>query len=864
MKLLKSLDLRFADSRMETEYSAIKKQSIMRDFEVTVIIVFLVTLTVFIENLIKEFKAQSIISGVTLVILACIFMVRKVCKNYIEYLALFEIIFYDVYRLYIMEVQYPTTSKAASFFSGYTYAIIQLVLLSKISKTFTKISVLALLFAMRFAFIYGWIDPKSTSWITIIRSVITDVLVLYYFYFDDKIQRKNFENLYQSREELVKFKELLDDSLPQSVTVVDCENLEPLFANKAFMAMFESLPSEFLAPVANHSEGPFCELTHQANLEKCKPYLGMLQVEQLSASQLETQLQFAQSSSDLGAVIKSMIEDGLLRQKAVTISASYLNEEQRRSYEVKLKKIRWNGQDAIAILFNDITDQENLIALKLASANKDKIIGTVSHELRTPLSSIIGLLNMAEKIVEDSEALEYIRLSKDNAQLLHSLVNSHLDLQQITAGKFRLNPASVNIYKVVNDITRLFQFQTKQKGIYLEAVIDKDVHEYMMTDEGRLKQILINLIGNAIKFTSKGGIRVEMKQSLHEFESDYLYISVIDTGIGIKEDDVKKLFTPFESLEDGRKVNKSGVGLGLTIASVLAALLAGKKDEKGIEVQSVYGEGSTFSFKILKQLRAPKAVSRVGLNEQEEKSPIFEDDKNSSEAEHMGPESSPLDCFEESFTQNFVESKYLNYISSRKTNAQDLNLRLKSYKSLVQDQDLPLDSGTLKKIDDDNSKEIQDELEFGKSEIEKLNKLSRNSLSHQHSKKDYIVIVDDDPFNLLVTGNLIREFGFPFKSAIGGKEAIETVKSLNNEGLPIKVILMDCQMPIMDGYATTKILKEMMKRNEIPQIPVIALTANGNNKDEIQRCSEAGMEDYLTKPASQKAILKALKKLEKN
>jgi len=263
-------------------------------------------------------------------------------------------------------------------------------------------------------------------------------------------------------------------------------------------------------------------------------------------------------------------------------------------------------------------------------------------------------------------------------------------------------------------------------------------------------------------------------------------------------------------------------------------------------------------------LRVSKAVSRLELNEQEERSPILDEDKESSGAEHVGRESSPLDCFEESFTQNFVESKYLNYVSSRKTNAQDLNSRLKSYKSLVQDQDLPIDSETLKKIDDDNSKYIQDELEFGKSEIEKLNKLSRNSLSHQHSKKDYIVIVDDDPFNLLVTGNLIREFGFPFKSALGGKEAIEMVRNLNNEGLPIKAILMDCQMPIMDGYATTKILKDMMKKSEIPQIPIIALTANGNNKDEIQRCSEAGMEDYLTKPATQKAILKAIKKLDKN
>ena len=761
-----------------------------------------------------------------------------------------------------MKIQYTVTSKSSSFFSGYTYAIIQLVLLSRISKTFTKISVLALLFAMRFAWIYAWIDPKATSELTIIRSLIVDVLVLYYYYFDDKIQRKNFQNLYQSREELFKFKELLDDSLPQSVTVIDCFTLQPLFANKAFLSMFESVSSELLSSIAQHSEGSLIDVAQQPNLEKFKPYLGMLQVEQLSTSQLEAQYQVerltsSQNPSDLNLVIKNMVEDGLLREKAVTLSASYSTEEQRRVYEVKLKKIRWNGQDAIAVLFNDMTDQENLIALKLASANKDKIIGTVSHELRTPLNGIIGLLEMAEKIVENSEAVEYIRLSKDNAHLLNSLVNSHLDLQQITAGKLRLNSAPLNIYKVLNDLTRLFQFQTKQKGLYLEAVIDQDVDEFITTDENRLKQILINLIGNAAKFTSKGGIRIEVKQSLYSDEGSHLSISVVDTGIGIKEEDVKKLFKPFESLEDGRRVNKGGVGLGLTIASVLAGLLAGRKDENGIQVQSIYGKGSIFSFNVLKNLVVPKIVSNV----RDEKSPSLEADKNPSDIEPIGQEGSHLDCFEESLTQNFVESRYLTYISSKKANAQDLNTRLKSYKSLAQDQvlqEMPMDSETLKKLDDESSKYIQEELDSGKSEVERLNKPSQYL-----SKADYILIVDDNPFNVLVTKNLIKELGYPIETALGGNEAIEIVKRLNDNGLSIKVIFMDCEMPIMNGYETTKALKDMMARKEIPPIPIIALTANSNNKEEIEKCDAAGMEDYLTKPTSQRAILRALKKIEK-
>ncbi len=140
----------------------------------------------------------------------------------------------------------------------------------------------------------------------------------------------------------------------------------------------------------------------------------------------------------------------------MSMAASCSDPGKSRTFDVVLKKIKWDRVDAIAIILNDITYQENLIALKLANANKDKLIATVSHELRTPLHGIIGLLEISQTKVQDKEIQHHLSLCKDNAMLLHSLVNSMLDLQQLSTGKLRLNIGKVNMNKVLNDVAQLF------------------------------------------------------------------------------------------------------------------------------------------------------------------------------------------------------------------------------------------------------------------------------------------------------------------------------------------------------------------------------------------------------------------------
>jgi len=372
---------------------------------------------------------------------------------------------------------------------------------------------------------------------------------------------------------------------------------------------------------------------------------------------------------------------------------------------------------------------------------------------------------------------------------------------------------------------------------------------------------LINLIGNAIKFTSKGGIRIELKQDFEE--KQMINISVNDTGIGIKNEDKIKLFTMYGRLEDGRNVNKHGVGLGLTISNVLAVLLSGKKEEKGIEVESKYGEGSKFSFKILKDitvLQEDQNLLEKTPTKEDERQDLFSEIDNERQLIEKNKSFNPY--FEEFFSQNDMESKLAGYMNAKKTNMLDLNSKVRSNKSLTRGkyfshEDLKQSNPSLNEQLDYQTQEAQLNIVKSREEFGRTNFVSIPASEKQKT----ILVVDDNPFNLLVTGNFVKDLGFPIKTATSGHEAIEITKNCAKEGILLKVILMDCQMPIMDGYETSQVLCQMMKTHEIPKVPIFALTANSQNQEETSKCFEAGMEGYLTKPTSMEVLYQTLIKL---
>jgi len=764
------------------------------------------------------------------------------------------------------------------FFTGYTYAVFNMFLMKSVPSNFYRFWVILLAFMLRYSFFIWVIDRSALKVGILIRGVLVDFFILFFFHSAELTDRKVFQSFYENREELLQFKELLADSLPLGITVFDCKALKPLFSNASFLSIFHSYQATTAETLQTGNSPRNRALDENNENNHPKNYLDLLYADETSIRDLGrdqpdlNQNWTNHNSICLKDLLGNLIKNKLFIDKALSLTASEKNQDHPRTFDITLKRIKWNGNDAIAVVLNDITHQEKLMYLKMANANKDKIIATVSHELRTPLNGIIGLLDMTEKKVQHHDALEYISLCKDNAHLLLSLVNSLLDMHQISSGKLKLNISKINIRKCLQSVIRLFQFQTNQKGISLTLSVDDNVPSHINTDENRLKQVIINLIGNAIKFTSQGSIKVTVRENSDEL--DYLIISVTDTGLGIHEKDMNKLFQMFGKLEDGESVNKNGVGLGLTISNALAVMLNGEKEERKIQVTSQYGKGTTFYFNILKDLKTRRNIaleslvkpgvesadeSKENLHNTQTNKTAF---RNKLEPERLRKNNSMEidEITDPSISLESVNSKLARYQTFLKINISELNSQTHISHVNTKETSTHVNGHQENKISlfpsqasDRNSGRQGTAFELRKDS-------SPTNYIHNPEGNSYILIVDDNPFNLLVAENLVKETGYIVKTATGGHEAIKKMEEFTKKCQHVKAILMDCQMPVIDGYETSRILVEKMKNGEVIYAPILALTAN-NSKEDIERCHNSGMVGHLTKPTSKASLMEALAKL---
>lgn len=194
------------------------------------------------------------------------------------------------------------------------------------------------------------------------------------------------------------------------------------------------------------------------------------------------------------------------------LSGSFQTQEKLLFFDITIIPIIWNKTPSLLLALENVTPKKELSDLQLAQEDKDLLIATVSHELRTPLNGVLGLIQIVEPKIKEKEALEYLSLCKDNANLLLNLVNSLLDNQQIQHGKVKLFPSKINIQTLVKNVLTLFSFQAGQKNIKLSASVQDNIPSHLVTDENRLKQVLINLVSNALKFTFSGSITLKISQ----------------------------------------------------------------------------------------------------------------------------------------------------------------------------------------------------------------------------------------------------------------------------------------------------------------------------------------------------------------
>ncbi len=241
--------------------------------------------------------------------------------------------------------------------------------------------------------------------------------------------------------------------------------------------------------------------------------------------------------------------------------------------------------------------EKELEVAQKASEAKSSFLSNMSHEIRTPINAVLGLNEMILRESREAQTLEYANSVKSAGNSLLGIVNDILDFSKIEAGKMDILPVEYNISSTINDLLNLIAVKAEDKGLALNFNIDRALPQKLIGDEIRIKQCVTNILTNAVKYTEKGSVTLNVSYRKADDDSIFLRFQVIDTGIGIKEEDIEKLYSPFERIEEIRNRSIEGTGLGMSIVKKLLALM-----DSRLQVKSVYGEGSDFSFEVKQQV----------------------------------------------------------------------------------------------------------------------------------------------------------------------------------------------------------------------------------------------------------------------